>query len=199
PHQVSRLSRTVDDHPAAPASAPAPPRRTVTAWLNPWAHESSEQVWAGLTWTIVNATRAKLGDTESQRQRYWLERNLPRLDRAALRRAIRLRIWRPTLAALAALVVPMAIALVRTDWLHPSQAARGDWVAPAVALVAMLVVLALAGTALWQYYRGRATTYLPADILDGPVHQRPFEGENGERLARDLPYAARRGPALPQQ
>ena len=170
---------------------PPPTRHTVTAWFNPWAHESSEQVWSGLAWSIIDATRDALGASVSERQRYWLSRNIQRLDRAALRRTINQRIWRPTLAALAALLVPVTVALIngRAGLLTQLPMSASAWV---LALVGVIFVL-FALFAAWQFFFGRVTNYLPADILDGPVLPTSSISAAGEKLQRDLPYLTTTG------
>ena len=188
PCQAQHLMRVTH----VPEQVPPPPtRHTVTAWFNPWAHESSEQVWSGLAWSIIDATRDMLGASVSERQSYWLSRNAQRLDRAALRRTINQRIWRPTLAALAALLLPVTVALIngRADLLTRLPLSASAWV---LALVgASFVIFALFAT--WQFFFGRVTNYLPVDILDGPVLPTSSISVAGEKLQRDLPYLTTTG------
>lgn len=191
PFQAQLLMRRAS--PVTGERPPPPPTRfTVTAWFNPWAHESSEQVWSGLAWSIIDATRDKLGASVSERQRYWLSRNVQRLDRAALRRTINQRIWRPTLAALAALLVPVTVALIngRADLLTQLPRSASAWV---LALVGVSFVL-LALFATWQFFFGRVSNYLPVDILDGPVLPTSSVTVAGEKLQRDLPYLTTTSP-----
>ena len=189
PFQAQRLMRATL---VTGSVQPPPARLTVTAWFNPWAHESSEQVWSGLAWSIIDATRDKLGTSVSERQRYWLSRNVQRLDRAALRRTINQRIWRPTLAALAALLVPVTVALIngRAGLLTQLPWSASAWV---LALVGVSFVL-FALFATWQFFFGRVTNYLPVDILDGPVLPTSSISVAGEKLQRDLPYLTTTGP-----
>jgi hypothetical protein len=189
PHQVSRLTRigaTSSRHRADQRPRPIV-SRTVTAWFNPWAHESSEQIWAGLATAIVDATRDRLGDTKAERQRYWLIRNLPRLDGAAVRRTIRSRLGRPTAAAVALLALPLFAALVRGDALSLAPIGKN---LPIWLLGALVVAIMLLGAhALWMFYFGRISAYLPVEIFDGPVHLQSLHAA-GERLSRDLPYVS---------
>ena len=188
PFQAQRLMRAP---PRLESVEPQPVRHSVTAWFNPWAHESSEQVWSGLAWSIIDATRDKLGSRESERQGYWLSRNVPRLDCAVLRRAIHQRIWRPTLATLVALLVPLTVALVngRADLLTQLPESASGWVLIAVGAVFLLLTI----FTVWQYFFGRITTYLPLDIVDGPVLPTSSISTAGEKLRRDLPYLTTTG------
>ena len=186
-----RTSRLIKRGTPTRQAEPQPVRHTVTAWFNPWAHESSEQVWSGLAWTIIDATRDRLGDTVAERQQYWLSRNIQRLDRAALRRTIRQRIWRPTLAALAGLLLPLGVTLVRVDTFDAKNPI--ELLPIGLAAVTTLVVLVLGAYGLWQYFFGQATAYLPADIFDGPVDPASFMTVAGERLLRELPYISTAG------
>jgi WD40 repeat protein len=197
---------------AKAGAAPRMKRRSgghsVTAWFNPWAHESSEQVWSGLAWTIIDATRDRLGASQADRQRYWLGRNIPRLDRGALRRTIRLRIWRPTLATLAVLIVPLAMSMVRlgvADTGGPTMAefdprdfdlgelAVVDALPLGIGAAVLLVLLILFCYAVWQYFFGRATAHLPADVFEGPIDHASMATVAGEPLVRDPPYLSAAG------
>ena len=86
-----------------------------TVWFNPWMYQTSEQVWAGFAHEIIKqiTERMRRGD----RERFWLELNLRRVDEHAVRRKIyalvfqRLLPW--TIAGL--LVLAAGIALLVTD------------------------------------------------------------------------------------
>lgn len=220
PHRVYRIAKT-----GTLLEVPRQPvKHTVTAWFNPWAHQSSDQVWSGLAWSIIEESRNQLGASKAERQRYWLSRNLQRLDRGALRRSILRRIWRPFVTTVAALIVPLTLLLARIgvqadqdqqdptslgDWLRVLLRIRdggagvlldfslADWLT--VGLVAALaVVIAVMGSyAVWQYYYGKASAHLPAEIFDGPIDQASLAsatGETtGERLFRDHPYVGTAG------
>ena len=159
-------------------------------WFNPWVHQSSEEVWSGLAWSIIDATRNILSP-RADRQRYWLSRNASRLDCAAVRRVILQRIWRPTLAAAVALAAPLVIALIsgRASLLTQAPRSPDGWALLAVAAV----FVGLAAWAAWQYLFGRITRFLPADLLDGPVLARRTTSVAGERLPRELQYLTTTG------
>jgi WD40 repeat protein len=223
PHQVSRIV-TAGAEPEEDPKQPRPPaRQTVTAWFNPWAHQSSEQVWSGLAWSIIEGTRDQLGASKAERQRYWLARNVHRLDRGALRRSIRHRIWRPFLTVFAALVVPLALLLARIgvqadavsqdpttlgDWLRlllrtqePGaggllELSLADWLTVGLMLALVVVIAGMGSYAVWQYLFGKASAHLPAEIFDGPIDPAAAAsgaGATGERLFRDLPYVSTAG------
>jgi WD40 repeat protein len=191
PRRAIRLIKTG----AAPAVGDLSVRRTATVWFNPWAYQSSTQVWSGLAWSMVDATRDELGRRVAERQHYWLHRNLSRLDRGGIRRTLRQRLWRPALTALAALAVPVTVASVRPSLLSSDLEVTGI---PAVSLAAVvaavaLVLAVLVGYALSQYLFGKVTAYLPAEMFDGPVGLESLSTDSGERLVRNLPYAGSAG------
>lgn len=147
-------------------------RGTLTAWFNPWAHQSSEQVWAGLGRAIADTARDVLYPSGSpgRSHRYWLTRNAQRIDRFAVRRAMFLHSLSPFLALSAVTgvaTVLLNLAKVRTDALFPIGTQRVTLSVIAVA-VAVLFLLAGLGHTGWRYY-GRASKLLPADLLRGPV------------------------------
>jgi hypothetical protein len=102
----------VEQLPVAETAAPERRRGVVTAWFNPWAHQSGEQVWAGLVAEIIEAAHPVLYPTEAAREHYWFARNLTRVDRYALRRTLHRRTRSPELTVGAlGVVASLAIAL----------------------------------------------------------------------------------------
>ncbi|MEV7197378.1 P-loop NTPase fold protein [Streptomyces sp. NPDC093510] len=73
-----------------------------TVWFNPWMHQTSEQIWAGLAHEIISQLTERMRPAD--REAFWLSLNLRRLDADLLRR----RIHRALLDRL----LPPAIALV---------------------------------------------------------------------------------------
>jgi hypothetical protein len=143
----------------------------VTAWFNPWAHQSSEQVWAGLARAIIDAAQQVLyPDDEDGAQRYWFTRNIAQVDRHALRLRLAWRSVSPlfglaAVAALSTLVFKVADLKQKTLW-------PMDWlrVTPGVLALALggaLLLAALVHTAV--RYFGRAAALLPAELIRGPV------------------------------
>jgi hypothetical protein len=57
-----------------------------TVWFNPWMYQTGEQIWAGLTQSIIEQTTSRMDPLE--REHFWLELNLKRIDEQAVRRKI---------------------------------------------------------------------------------------------------------------
>lgn len=157
-------------------------RGIVTAWFNPWAHQSGQQIWAGLTHAIMAAAEPVLFPTEQQRERYWLGHNLKRLDRHSLRRTLRLRIMSPLLgAALVAVALPLTISLVELGRALPLLGYRVN--AAAVALIVPVAFLVAGFFHTWfRYHWGAAANYLPADLFCGPVTDSAMLGDSRDPL-----------------
>jgi hypothetical protein len=157
------------DQPKSPQAAATPRRGMVTAWFNPWAHQSGEQVWAGFANEIIEAVSPVLYPTQAARERYWFTRNLRRVDRYALRRALHRRVVSPLLGvALAAVAAPLAVVLAE---LNRTVTVLGRTVTAAglaLGVPAALLFAGLAHTAIRHRY-GRAAHYLPAELFHRPV------------------------------
>jgi len=57
-----------------------------TVWFNPWMYQTGEQVWAGLAHEIITQITERM--PRGERERFWLELNLRRIDEQAVRRRI---------------------------------------------------------------------------------------------------------------
>lgn len=79
-----------------------------TVWFNPWTYQSSEQVWAGLAHAVISQITDRL--TPGDRERFWLELNLARVDRLAIRRRAYRLILERLLPAALGLVVAVVLA-----------------------------------------------------------------------------------------
>ncbi|WP_067176172.1 P-loop NTPase fold protein [Microtetraspora niveoalba] len=79
-----------------------------TVWFNPWMYQNGEQVWAGLAHEIITQVTGRLPRVE--RERFWLELNLARVDREAVRR----RAYRMAITRLTPVVLGLAATLVLT-------------------------------------------------------------------------------------
>ncbi|MGV9597593.1 P-loop NTPase fold protein [Streptosporangium sandarakinum] len=79
-----------------------------TVWFNPWMYQSGEQVWAGLAHEIISQVTRRLPRTE--RERFWLELNLSRIDPEAVRR----RAYQLAVTRLVPLALGLLAALVLT-------------------------------------------------------------------------------------
>lgn len=170
-----------------PAVTPAPPAAMVTAWFNPWAYQSGEQVWAGLANEIIEAAGDVLYPTEGERERYWLVRNLGRIDRYALGRSLRQRTRSPILGigVVTALVAPLALSIVRLD-------------APLMLAIAVAIATIFAGAlhTAWRRWFGKAVSYLPTDLLTGPVAEGTKVGGDEQKDADADPLRRARTGAL---
>jgi hypothetical protein len=80
-----------------------------TVWFNPWIYQSSEQIWAGFAYEIIRqiTCRLRVGD----RERFWLELNLARLNPDAIRRRAYRAIWGRVLPFLVVAAVAIAVSL----------------------------------------------------------------------------------------
>ncbi|MFF5075932.1 P-loop NTPase fold protein [Actinoplanes sp. NPDC000266] len=179
---------------------PEPPaRRWVTAWFNPWAHQTSDQVWAGLTRAILDAAGKALYPAEpaiqettpaaSRRERfrerrrnrrnerlgadakewYWLERNQRHTRTRQLRWTLRKRAASPLLAVA---VVALLVPL-SARLLDPAveYSVFGRELRGVQVAMALPVVLLLLGLlhSAVRYYVGRASRWLPAELFTGPL------------------------------
>ncbi|MBB5869654.1 WD40 repeat protein [Allocatelliglobosispora scoriae] len=167
---LRQIHRYSDAAPVLPTRPEARPRGVVTAWFNPWAHQSGEQVWAGLANEIIEAAAVVLYPTERERERYWLARNLGRIDRHAIRLTLQRRTRSSILglATSAAVVAPVAIAIAQLG--APLRIGHEDvppsWIAILVAVAT--VIGGVVHTALRRRF-GKAAHYLPSELLQGPV------------------------------
>ncbi|XVV15427.1 P-loop NTPase fold protein [Actinoplanes sp. CA-131856] len=184
----------------APRQAEQPPvRRWVTAWFNPWAHQTSEQVWAGLTRSILEAAGKALypaepvtGATppadsrwerfrERRRNRrnerrgedgkewYWLERNRRHTRTRQLRWTLRKRAASPLLAV--AVVALLVPLTARLVDPAVEYSVLGRELRGVQVAMALPVVLLLLGLlhSAVRYYFGRASRWLPAELFTGPL------------------------------
>ncbi|MCW2912114.1 MAG: hypothetical protein JWN52_182 [Actinomycetia bacterium] len=177
PGAVDVLSVPAEAQVAGAAAAPVllgaassvPQPTVVTAYFNPWAHQASEQIWAGLTRSIVEAAQPTLGADARTRERYWLGRNRLRLDRRHLRRTLWRSVSSPLLRlAVFALLIPVVAQLIKGSERYNFLGLRLS--APVLALLLPLALLGLGSVhTAGRYLLGRARSFLPGEILDGPV------------------------------
>ncbi|MFI1563192.1 P-loop NTPase fold protein [Streptomyces sp. NPDC020490] len=141
----------------------------VTAWFNPWFYQSGQQVWAGLTSEIIEAVAPVLYPGDSERERYWLTRNLERVDRFALRRLLLRRTVSPLLGiGFVAVLLPFLLGLAALD--GPVNVLGTAWPAVGLSLVVAVafVLVALTHT-LIRYCFGRASRFIPGTMLRLPI------------------------------
>jgi hypothetical protein len=175
-----------------------PPGRTrgvVTAWFNPWAHQSGEQVWAGLVAEIIEAARPVLYPSESARERYWFARNLTRVDRYALRRTLHRRMLAPslTLGALG-VVASLAIAVAELETVIDFAGLRIPTAIAALVIALTFLLLGAVHTGM-RYARAAAVRFLPGELFHGPVSVSPDVDAPEPGLAEGLSDPLRRARA----
>lgn len=149
--------------------------------FNPWRHQSSEQVWAGLAKAVTEAAEAATMPHQNTRERYWFTRNAVRVDRRHLQRQLWRRIFSPllTLAGLGfVLSVLNTLTRLNISWAW--------WATGGVAAAGVL------HTAL-RYFFTRASAFLPGELFAGPVVSNAFAGATTDPLIRDPYYHARAG------
>ncbi|MDT7786296.1 MAG: hypothetical protein QOF58_4715, partial [Pseudonocardiales bacterium] len=155
------------------------PQTAVVAGFNPWRHQSSEQVWAGLARAITDtAMKAMYGENRAARERHWFTRNVDRIDRRHVLRELRKRILSPFLA-LGVLGFGVSLLAAVSKLTAPSW-----WL---IAIPAAPLVFGI-GQTLWRYYRTPASRYLPGELFAGPTLSEPTDP-----AVRDPYYRARSG------
>ncbi|MGW4209788.1 P-loop NTPase fold protein [Lentzea sp. NPDC004789] len=158
-----------------------PLARPLVVSFNPWRHQSSEQVWAGLAKAVTEAAEATILPHQSTRERYWFTRNAERVDRRHLQR----RLWRRTLSPFLSLAglsfgvsVLNALTNLKLGWAW--------WVTVGLAAAGVLHTG-------WRYLFARASAFLPGELFAGPVVSNAFAGTTTDPLIRDPYYHARAG------
>lgn len=158
-----------------------PMAKPLVVSFNPWRHQSSEQVWAGLAKAVTEAAESAIMPHRNNVERYWFTRNAKRVDRRHLQRQLWKRILSPllTLAGLGfGLSVLNALAKWNFGWAW--------WVTAGLAGAGVL------HTAL-RYLFGKASAFLPGELFAGPVVSNAFSGATTDPLIRDPYYNARSG------
>ncbi|MEV0968739.1 KAP family P-loop NTPase fold protein [Microtetraspora glauca] len=112
---LSRARRRAAERSREDADLSAPERLALrasdwrpTVWFNPWMYQNGEQVWAGLAHEIISQVTGRL--PRGERERFWLELNLGRIDREAVRR----RAYRMAITRLTPVALGLAATLVLT-------------------------------------------------------------------------------------
>ena len=173
-------------------------RGALTAWFNPWAYQSSEQVWAGLARSITDAAESVLYPAEAEgiAHSYWLNRNAQRIDRFAVNRSLLLRVVSPLLgfsAVTALATILINLAKVNSNTLFQIVHYR---VTPGTLALVIAVVLLLAGIVhtVIRYY-GPASRFLPGDLIHGPILSSSLSENAPESMKnlRDPVYRAKSG------
>ncbi|MDH6550423.1 MULTISPECIES: P-loop NTPase fold protein [unclassified Streptomyces] len=174
----------------------ATPPKVLTVRFNPWSHQTSEQIWAGLTKEIVEASRSVQGVDRNSRERYWLAKNAERLDRHQLRRVAAKRLVSPLLrVGVFALAVPIVAQLAKAKTGYTVLGHQVNAPLIAILIPIVIILLGILHTSA-RYLLGRARSFLPGEILDGPVLSGAFAldaSPGKENGLRDPYYNARSG------
>lgn len=62
-----------------------------TVWFNPWSYQSTDMIWAGLADAVIHQTVAQIPG-KIDREIFWLQLRLARIDRDAMRRDLQSRV-----------------------------------------------------------------------------------------------------------
>lgn len=169
---------TCEDTPPSLAEPLAEAGWRPTVWFNPWMYQNGEQVWAGLAHEIITQVTARL--PRAERERFWLELNLARVDREAVRRRV---YWLATTR-----LAPVALGLAATGLLTvASFALEGllpglEGTAAAVASAGSLGSIAAGALRLTRFFSEAAEGAFgclirPPDPLGRPMmHAVPADG-----------------------
>ncbi|WP_214318636.1 serine/threonine-protein kinase [Nonomuraea sediminis] len=163
-----------------------------TVWFNPWMYQTGEQVWAGLSHEIINQLTARL--TRGDRERFWLQLNLRRVDREEVRR----RAYRIVQQRLIPFVIIFVVAFLvasgalLTSMLLPDIAAQVR-AAAGVVLSGGSLVLLVGSLTKWLGFLGGVASG-PFSRLVGKPEGLVKEGVEAVGAAiRDPGYQARAG------
>ncbi|GAB2814163.1 hypothetical protein GCM10027200_12420 [Lentzea nigeriaca] len=167
--------------PPVQATLPKPPNKWLTTSFNPWRHQSSEQVWAGVAQAVASAAEPAIMPDRNAKDRYWFARNAHKVDRRHLQRQLWKRIHSPLLS-FAGLGFGLSLLAQLTKLNVP-------WAWVATAALAVLGVLHTGKRYFWD----RASAFLPGELFAGPVASNAFSGPATDPLIRDPYYHAKSG------
>jgi hypothetical protein len=167
--------------PPSPDTAQKPLTKPLVVSFNPWRHQSSEQVWAGLAKAVTEAAEAAMLPDRNARERYWFARNTHRVDRRHLQRQLWKRIYSPLLS-----FAGLGFGLSALGALTKLNVGWAWWV---TAGLAGLGLLHTAKRYLWD----RASAFLPGELFAGPLLSNAFSITTTDPLIRDPYYHARSG------
>ncbi|WP_258950929.1 KAP family NTPase [Lentzea californiensis] len=153
----------------------------VVVSFNPWRHQSSEQVWAGLAKALADAARPAIMPHQNIHERYWFHRNAKRVDRRHLQR----QLWRRTFSPLLSFA-GLGFGLSMLGALTKSNIGWAWWATAGLAAAGAL------HTGL-RYVFGRASAFLPGELFAGPVVSNTFSSTATDPMIRDPYYHARSG------
>lgn len=155
--------------------------KPLVAAFNPWRHQSSEQVWAGLAKTVIAAAESALTPDLNAKERYWFANNARRVDRRHLQRQLWKRIYSPLLS-----FAGLGFGLSLLGALTKLNVAWAWWASVGLAALGVLHTAR-------RYFFGRASAFLPGELFAGPVTSNAFAAAGTDPLIRDPYYNARSG------
>jgi KAP family P-loop domain/Caspase domain len=178
---------------------PPPPGWRPTVWFSPWMYQSGEQIWAGLAYEIISQLTERMRPGE--REGFWLELNLRRVDGDTLRRRVHRALLErliPVAGGLAVIAL-LATAVFFTHLIVPS-AAHYLGVAAKGLLATGAVGAALAAlfrsVAFWrEHVAGSLTSLVSQPDYAKGWQQLAGGGKNGifSGLIQDPDYESRLG------
>ncbi|WP_395103953.1 P-loop NTPase fold protein [Actinomadura sp. SCN-SB] len=186
---VLRRARSGGSDPRPTAVPDADDGWRPTIWFNPWMYQSGEQLWAGLAQEIIKQVTSRLGIAD--RERFWLELNLRRVDTEEVRRrAYRVLQQRVLpLVLIFVLVAAVAAGLLAAGWIWPQVAEVLRRASAAVFSGGAAALAVGAAVRWWLFLRSAAGGTFerllkqPESTLTEPLSAAP----------RDPGYAARTG------
>lgn len=208
--RLSQESRSVpagptqQDHRSAPPGddlkLEPPPGETwrPTVWFNPWMYQSGEQVWAGLANEVISQLTDRMSTLD--REAFWLELNLRRINPDAVRRRVHQTLISRLLPLLLLFGVVLAgsLGLGLVALLAPRMPAL-DQLVTSLFASGLLGALGVAGFRTARFLGERVTGPL-AELLRQPDYAAGWdklarEGANGSTadLFRDPRYETRLG------
>jgi peptidoglycan hydrolase-like protein with peptidoglycan-binding domain len=158
-----------------------------TVWFNPWMYQSGEQIWAGLAHEIIEQVTERL-DTPD-RERFWLQLNLRRLDREAVRRRVYRALLERFIPLLLVFVIAAALALI---------ARLAEWTSGAAAILGggsgLVVLLGIVQTA--RFLAATTSSSFEELVSEPDMMGHALKREAGgafRELIRDPGYESRLG------
>src|SRR5262245_5616342 len=133
-----------------------------TVWFNPWMYQTGEQLWAGLAHEIITQVTGRL--PRGQRERFWLELNLRRVNREALRR----RIYTLVVQKLLVPVAILATGIIAAGVITALGGSVADIVAIVTAGVSLLSALVIGARSVVRLLGKDAARAVP-QLVDGPI------------------------------
>ncbi len=148
-----------------------------TVWFNPWEYQSSEQIWSGMAHAIISQLVAQL-PRRLDRERFWLDLHLERIDRQGIRQ----RLYRDILFRVLPYGLTLLLSLVAGAffWIHQGW----EWGLTALGSIGIPSIWQSLRTSQVQWEKGIKALY--DEFLKPPTYDRHLGvyHEVNEDLAR---------------